>query len=281
MNSSFFSLSASFLIVGVTRDSAHTIKKDIAQISSALQSFSDVHWFVVESDSEDNTIQKLKELEGEVKNFSYISLGVLHNKFPLRTERIAYCRNRCLDELKSNSLYKDIDYVVTADLDGMNGLLTKESFLSCWKNDEWDVCTANQRGPYYDIWALRQQSWSPNDCWSQFEFLVKHHTSKRTAKFVAVHARMVEIDEDSDWIEVDSAFGGLAVYRREVLSDARYIGLKESGEEICEHLSLHKQIKEKGFRIFINPGLINTGFTRHTKRFRWRYLKYLVRKLFV
>ena len=29
----------------------------------------------------------------------------------------------------------------------------------------WAVMTANVKGRYYDIWALREDNWSPNDCW--------------------------------------------------------------------------------------------------------------------
>jgi hypothetical protein len=57
--------------------------------------------------------------------------------------------------------------------------------------------------------------------------------------------------------EVDSAFGGLAIYRRHALKDVRYIGLNDDGSEVCEHVTLNKQIKEKGCKIYINPKMIN------------------------
>jgi hypothetical protein len=267
------------LVVGLTKNSAETIKEEISKIYSALMKFTVVHFFVIESDSNDATIEKLQDLEVELANFRYHSLGVIKEKLPLRTERIAYCRNRYLDEIKSNVLYKDIEYVIMADLDGMNDLIAEEAFLSCWDKEDWDVCTANQRGPYYDIWPLRHKDWSPNDCWSQYKFLVKNGLSVKKSKFAAVYSRMVEIDEHLDWIEVDSAFGGLAVYRRETLSGVRYVGVDEFGEEICEHLSLNAQIKSKGYRIFINPKLINAGYTRHTRRFKQNPLIKSIKKI--
>jgi len=266
------------LVVGLTKNSAETIKSEVSRIYASLMKFKVVHFFVIESDSNDNTIEKLKELETELANFRYNSLGIIKEKMPLRTERIAYCRNRYLDEITHNVLYKDMDYVIMADLDGMNDLITEEAFLSCWNKEDWDVCTANQRGPYYDIWPLRHRDWSPNDCWSQYKFFVKNGLSVKQAKFAAIYSRMVEIDEHLDWIEVDSAFGGLAVYRRETLLDVHYIGVDESGEEICEHLSLNAQIKSKGYRIFINPKLINAGYTRHTKRFKQNPLLRFIKK---
>jgi len=269
-----------FLLVGLTKNSSKTIEHEVLQLSAALKRFAALQWLIIESDSKDNTIEKLTKLQINIKNFRFLSLGVLKDTFPLRTARIAYCRNIYLDEINKNPFYKDIDYVIVADLDGMNDLITEEAFLSCWKHDVWGVCTANQRGPYYDIWPLRHKDWSPNDCWSQYEFLVHHNVSVQKSKFAAVYSRMIEIDESLNWIEVESAFGGLAVYRRDALCDVQYIGLNEDGEEMCEHLSLNEQIRAKGYRIFINPKLINTGYTRHTRRFQRNHFLKITKKLF-
>ena len=124
-------------------------------------------WFIVESDSNDETLEKLSSIKG-VENFNFKSLGKLEDKFPKRTERIAYCRNYYLQELENNEKFKNVDFLATVDLDGVNNLLTNDAVKSCWQmNNEWDVCSANQSGPYYDIWALRHKKWSPNDCWKE------------------------------------------------------------------------------------------------------------------
>ena len=255
-----------FLVVGLAKNCSKSIKMDIAKIQSALKAFKHVQCLVIESDSRDGTVKKLGELKQEVENFRFISLGTLRKDFPLRTARIAHCRNRYLDELNSNPIYAHIDYVIVADLDGVNDQLTEQALLSCWARDDWDVCTANQRGPYYDVWALRHKTWSPNDCWSQYRFLTEHGLSVNKSLFAAIHSRMVKIDENLDWIEVDSSFGGLAIYRRCALEGAQYVGLDDEGEMVCEHVRLHAAIRAHGGRIFINPGLINTGYTSHTKK---------------
>jgi hypothetical protein len=77
---------------------------------------------------------------------------------------------------------------------------------------------------------------------------------------------MIVIDPTEDWIEVDSAFGGLAIYRRHALSRVRYIGLGEAGQEICEHVSLNSQIRSNGYRVFINPMLVNAALTEHARQ---------------
>jgi hypothetical protein len=126
---------------------------------------------------------------------------------------------------------------------------------------DWDVCTANQRGPYYDIWALRHRIWSPNDCWKQYEFLRSHNAQREVAAWAAMYSKMITIGEAEEWIPVDSAFGGLAIYRRCTLDGVRYAGLDEAGEPLCEHVWLNNQIRSSGYRIFINPKLINTADT--------------------
>ena len=83
---------------------------------------------------------------------------------------------------------------------------------------------------------------------------------------LSVYARMISIPADTSWIEVDSSFGGVAVYKREALQDVHYIGRDETGVDVCEHVPLHKQIKENGYKIFINPSLINTRLTEHSLR---------------
>lgn len=252
------------LIAGVVRDCAKGIKTDILRLQSSLTNFNQVHWFVVESDSEDNTSLKLNELASDIDNFRFISLGTLSKQYSLRTDRIAFCRNIYIRELRENSLYREIDFVVVADLDGINQLISQEAISSCFTRDDWSVCTANQEGPYYDIWALRHKVWCPNDCWQQSAFLKKYGLSAQKANLSAVYSKMLVIPEDAPWIEVDSAFGGLAIYRKCALEKARYIGVREDGTEICEHVTLHQQIRDHGFKIFINPALINARHTRYT-----------------
>jgi hypothetical protein len=228
---------------------------------------------IIESDSQDQTIQKLVELSQSIDNFHYKSVGRLAEKMPLRTERLAFCRNIYLDEIRNNPLYSNFEYIAVADLDGVNNLLTLDGVRSCFEKNTWDVCTANQLGNYYDIWALRHSIWSPGDCWEQYRYLNQFARSAEESSnllYATVYSKMVVIPLDSEWIEVESAFGGLAIYKREALleSNGRYIGLNKNGEEIVDHASLHLGITQNGYKIFINPRLINTDYTEHSIGFK-------------
>ena len=49
----------------------------------------------------------------------------------------------------------------------------------------------------------------------------------------------------SSFIEVDSAFGGLAIYKTSSIpKNAKYIGENKNNNPICEHVRFHKFIKD-------------------------------------
>lgn len=260
--------SEQFLLVGLVRNVAKTIRCDVLHLAGALTNFRNIRWLVIESDSSDDTLDELTRLQSELNNFRFISLGTLRTSMPKRTARIAHCRNRYLEELQTNPEYSGVRYLVVADLDGINTELTEEAFFSCWRRDDWAVCTANQRAPYYDLYALRHPYWCPEDVIKQQQFLEKY-VGYEDALRRSVKARMIVIPEAADWIEVDSAFGGMAIYKREAIEDASYKGLDAQGNEICEHVELHKAIRGRGLRLFINPAFINAGYTEHSTRYRF------------
>lgn len=263
-----FDPAAFLVVVGLARNCAKSLRRDVTVLAAAAGDFSRVSFLVVESDSTDATPQILRELSEERTGFAYLSLGSLVSQHPLRTDRIAVCRNRYLDELRQNPRYAGADYVLIADLDGANRDLTVRALRSCWQSEEtWDVCTANQSDAYYDIWALRHASWCPVDCWEQYRQL-RPLFGHEQALSMAIHSRMVQLSPQSDWIEVDSAFGGLALYKREALLAAHYCGLDAAGVQVCEHVPFHAQLRQQGFRIFINPKLINANRTAHSARKR-------------
>lgn len=260
---------SSVLVVGLARDVEDVVRRQILQLRNALSGFRSVKWLVVESDSRDKTASVLLELAEELPGFYVKSLGRLSDHFPRRTERIAHCRNYYLREIRGNPKLADVDYVVVADLDGVNSIITSDAIQSCWDRLDWDVCTANQDGPYYDVWALRHSLWSPNDCWQVYRFLVAQGRHPLVAQGRAVYSRMLRLSAHQPWIEVDSAFGGLAIYKRKILDlPVFYSGEGEDGEEQCEHVRLHLQLRNNGIRIFINPSLINARSTSHS-RMRW------------
>jgi hypothetical protein len=66
-----------------------------------------VNFLVIESDSKDNTIKILNNIKNKKNNISYVSLGKIDSILPNRIQRLAFCRNVYVKEIRENKLYKE------------------------------------------------------------------------------------------------------------------------------------------------------------------------------
>ena len=271
----------SIIIVGIVRNISTSIKADLEKLSAAFSDADTIDFFVAESGSSDKSIDVLAELSSQRNDFQYTTLRI--DEKLSRTENMANARNKYLKYLRAESRLSSYSYVVIADFNKLNNKVNAASVKSCFKRDDWDVVTANQSGRYYDAWALRHPLWSPNDCWEQHEFFRKYTKFPELAINYSMRSRMLKIPSNSEWIRVNSAFGGLAIYRSEVLnSKALYSGIRSDGRKICEHVPFHSELHENGARIYLNPAFINARATDHSRRMSLVYtlsrvLKYPIR----
>jgi hypothetical protein len=220
--------------------------------------------FIVESDSSDDTLVELKKLVDSDSRIRYVSLGDVASKIPDRIQRIRYCRNVYVSEIRNNSMYKDVDLIIAADLDGINTQINSDSLNVALNSDlQWDALAANQSARYYDIFALRHPLWSPNDWASEADWL-EPFLGEKIAKRHSMTDRMIYIDPSLQPIPVDSAFGGLCLYRRGVFDNFDYSEDSDSPRNENEHVTLHRKLCAAGGKIFIHPGLINSKWTTHS-----------------
>ena len=253
----------SALVVGTVRDASVNIEPDLLRIVNALSTIVPTLAFVVESDSSDSTVANLFDLAKRDSRIRFKSLGIVADKIPDRIQRLRYCRNVYVDEIRNNPLYRECGLIVVADLDGINTRIDSETFqLALNSNLPWDALAANQSARYYDILALRHPLWSPNSWVAEEEWLTPFLGKNRARKH-AMSDRMIKIPSSFPPILVDSAFGGLCIYRRWVFEKCDYSeDTAESAEEI-DHVSLHRKMRATGGKIFIHPGLINSHWTLH------------------
>ena len=87
---------SSIVVVGTARNCAQWIAGTIADLQEALSGFRRVQWLIVESDSDDDTPAQLQALSRRIGQFEVRHLGMVRTRLPLRTERLAYCRNTYL-----------------------------------------------------------------------------------------------------------------------------------------------------------------------------------------
>jgi|UPI00036A67E2 hypothetical protein len=248
-------------LVGVGRNIEATIVNELKNLIEVIGQPL-YKTLIIESDSTDETLRRLSSFSIEKANFHFVSLGNLRESIPSRTARIAFCRNAYMDFLDAEA--RDDDLVVIADLDGANRDLTKSRLAAIWEREDWDACTANQQFAYFDIWALRAEGWSEVDWVQEYDSLVAGGMSPRKALKNALYKKMIKINDKSEWISVDSAFGGLGIYRYKAIRGLRYKG-ELNGREICEHVPFHLGIRERGGEIFIVPRLINCEYSSHTE----------------
>lgn len=251
------------LACGVARNCEKSLAATIEALYCATKSSAEVIFHIVESDSSDRTLPVLKELS-EQYPLTFQSEGSLRSAMRSRTERIAHCRNKLVDFAKANELER-FTYVLMADLDGVNDSISRSDLASCWEVEvPWDVLTANQLEGYYDVWALRCEGWLVEDCWAAARRLEAAFGKKRAVD-MAVRSRQICIPASTTPIEVESAFGGLGLYRRTAFVSGRFRGLTADGEQICEHVPFNGELRTAGFKIFINPALLNTSPPEHIK----------------
>ena len=252
------------LIAGLARNCRTTLVPSIRQLQTLFGSDVSLSFFLVESDSTDGTQQLLEKLAREIPRFNYKALGNLEPEIPSRILRIAHCRNQYLrylrDQLTSSN---GIEYLVVADFDGVNSRIsppqTIETLLS-----RGTIVSANQKGRYYDILALRASSWVEEDYRTSIS---KDQTSlnRFTGYLNFVSSKQRRISKNDPPIRVESAFGGLAIYPVHLLDGCKYEPKKlSSGVWECEHVGFNAQALKNGGQMIILPSLRNKAPLAHT-----------------
>ncbi|MEY4961575.1 MAG: hypothetical protein RLZZ249_272 [Actinomycetota bacterium] len=219
-----------------------------------------VHWFIVESDSTDDSVTELKRLSHEIASFEYSSFGPLQNSIPRRVDRIAFCRQSAKDKLLA--LHDEFDYVIVADFDGILSPLRAGAISdSVSRLPGATVITANSIGRYYDLFALRKDGWVDSDYRQLEAQLEALGYSRLASKYKSMVSKMIRIRRHQPPIAVASAFGGLAIYKRAAFEKSAYL---PSSSDECEHVFLNRRITSNGGSIWIDPQLQVAPELRHT-----------------
>jgi hypothetical protein len=173
------------------------------------------------------------------------------------------------------------DYVVVADLDGMNSGLSMQSIKNSFNRDvEWDAVFANQLDRYYDVGALRNEYWAPNDSRAVYEWALKV-TDEKNARMLAIQSRMIRLNSNAGLIPVMSAYGGLGIYKRNVFIEGSYIGFDSDGKSILDFVNFNQILSNKNYKLYIDSQLINHKISSHTasKFFTFKFLRLISKKI--
>lgn len=252
----------SVLVTGLARDVGKHIIREVERINKQMKkTFSEINFLIIESDSQDDTLDKLKTLQDKYINFEYISLNKLEPLYPDRIKRLTLCRNQYVHQIRSNPKYKSTEFVSVIDFDIRNNRLNLKVLNDWISRGNWYGLFANQTGFYYDIYALRSVNWCENDCFDEYRELSKYLPAK-DAKNKAIWSKMKKISKHSKPIEVKSAFGGLALYNKEIFLKYDYTNLDDSVNQ-SEHVVLHEKVEGNVGKMWIVPSLTNFSWNPH------------------
>ena len=263
---------------GCTVNSGSYIENEINNILKLKSLFFSADIIIYENDSIDNTKNVLKSLENKNK-IHLISENDIKNKLKHRTMIIAHGRNKLVQKVLLNNKY---DYMIMVDLDNVMKKFNKEGLIKAFSYDlkSWDALTGNCKNRYYDIWALRlnENNWTSlhsklwkkcldYDCW---DMLTHKANIGLNEKNIHIKSYQVNIPDDFNLIQVDSAFNGIGIYKVSKINKCKYVGFTQfcSCEKYnckfgpctwakCEHVSFHADmVKKNNAKIFICPQLI-------------------------
>jgi hypothetical protein len=254
------------VLASIAKNIGNTFHLDYATLLKAFSDFEIVKWIIIESNSTDNSHATLVEFSSKSSFIQFESLiSDFEDKMP-RTQVLATARNRYLELVSELRQKTEVDYMVVCDLNNLNNKLRKDSIDSCWNESNWGAVTANQAGPYYDIWALRHKFWNNVDCWESFQDMQKIYGNSKLALWDSIYSKMIRIPYSNSWINVDSAFGGIAIYNTKYIEGCSYVGVNQNGNQVCEHVAFNRGVKENKGDIYINPKMINFKYTDHSRR---------------
>lgn len=269
---------SSVSICSIVRDCQNNLFRNKSRIEQLRSLFYKSEVIVFENDSKDKTRQVLldwqqnsKDVHVFYENYSSITIPPRNYEhgnryFSIsRIEKMAFFRNKYIDFLNSSHINRD--FVIVIDLDISNfdihGII--HSF-GMYKN--WDCISANGislsykfRKQYHDSYAL-----------IEFE---KTNEAQTEHSIYTNRIRFSFLEPGLPLFPVDSAYGGLAIYKWPAIQDIKYSYLENPDNQVkskSEHVAIHKSMKEKGYnRIFINPSMI--------VKYRSLSFKFLMNKL--
>ena len=227
-----------------------------------------------ENDSTDATPQILQVFRAHQADCQILNFDGIAKRLPERTRRFTFLRNACLSRIRADKKLHAYDYLVVIDMDDscamrLDGAALTKAFSFLDEMPEAAGVFGNCRGTYFDMWALRETTRCPGDVFEdQLDYVLEHQSDDRTAFAACFEARLFSLAETTPPLEVESAFGGLGIYKMSYASRASYKGQKtkeitQTGKrrqihmQVCEHVHFNEDIRRQGGKLFILPFLVN------------------------
>lgn len=250
------------VVVGIARNACPYIVNTLALVEQLAPAFRSFKGFIYHNDSTDPTPEVLDAFASRNPWLSveHELLGVPDERGfqQSRTERLARCRNRCMEWVRTHAADSAITIVLDMDphggfdVDGVFnsiGCLTSASLansgLMAGAMASYSLWCYTPRGEktkvaHYDAWAARLNHWED-----------------RKDKVGMGWFSMLLPPVGSPPFPMYSAFGGLCVYYTRAFLAGGY-----SGED-CEHVPHHRRMHDAGYQLYLNPGCRYIAFLQN------------------
>ena len=235
-------------IVSICRNAMPYLRNTLSLVDELAGLWRDCSMYVYENDSTDETAAVLDDFAiRQWVTIEHDTLGGEDSRGfePERTVRLAKCRTRCQDWVRKSAA--DANYVMVLDTDphggfSVDGVLNSLGWFCQMLGESYhrrepgamashSLFVRKEQGGFgvaaYDSWAARLNFWEDRREHQWFHMLIP--------------------PVGSDPIPMNSAFGGLCLYRRE----AYLAGVYEGGD--CEHVFHHRAMQRAGYQLFLNP----------------------------
>ena len=111
----------SVIFATTVKNAENYISNFIKIVSNLSKIYKDYYIIIVESDSTDNTISKIKKI---TKNYKCELCCLNTKKIKFRTSRLSIARNKILGIIKKNKKLNKFDDLILLDSDNVNKLIT-------------------------------------------------------------------------------------------------------------------------------------------------------------
>lgn len=204
-----------YIIAGCARNCEKYIKsvfKNIKKICNII----DVRQIIVAYDeSNDKTLLEIIKQKKCIK----VDIKILINKDPLtpyRTQNICNARNKLLEEI--NTYQPSIDKFIMMDFDDVCSKPINIDVLKEGLMLNKDCVTFNNKN-YYDFWALSMDG---------YQFSAWHFDEpNRYLKLLRLYLLKKMSETKNNFIECDSAFNGLGIYKLKSFKNCKYQSLMD------------------------------------------------------